>query len=196
MAALSFAPKIGTVDSMLILPPKWHDYSAEHVVSSVLHQANAAGRYHLTASMITHACLQQLVESRGWDKRVKPIALRKLRYGFRINHGLFYVMPQVDDGALSMVEKLNRMRLVTTVLAPLWASLVARRCFKAFSEHGYVSVLGVEEYASLRIFVTSMDNRQDRADAMVRLFTLYNSLARRSGLDTLPIQIPRRRRPA
>lgn len=113
---------------MLTLPADWRDLSADYLATHLLHQACVAGMYHGVASLMTRACLEQLVESRGWNKRPDPITVRSQRYGFRIGGGLFHILPQIDDAAMESIPKLARMGLVTTVLVPPWSSRVAREC--------------------------------------------------------------------
>ena len=110
---------------MLAIPSNWSDRTPERVVTHVLQQAYLAGLYQPVTSLLTHACLEQLVESRGWDEGSEPLKVRTCRYGFRINDGLFHVLTQVDDETPRILRKLGRMRLMTTVLAPPWSSQVA-----------------------------------------------------------------------
>jgi len=177
--------------AMLTLPFNWRVLNASSVTVHLLEQAHAAGMYYVTASCLARACLEQLIESRGWDRRSEPIAVVPHRYGLRINDGLFHVLPQIDDNVLKTVAKLARMRLVTTVLAPPWSYLAARRLL---DDGKHLDVLAIDQYVSLRICFTTMDIKLSRADALFRLLSWYNKIARSSGTPAaMLIRIPQKR---
>ena len=187
---LDYASKFGTLPTMLALPVDWRDFNADYLATHLLEQAQVAGMYHSVASLMTRACLEQLVESRGWDKRPDPLVVTSRRYGFRIGGGLFYVLAQIDDEAMATIPKLARMGLMTTVLVPPWSSRVARECLASLPSGGHVHFLSLNTYVSLRICFTTMDLRIPDHVALFRLFSLYNVAARSCGVPANLIRIP------
>ena len=177
---------------MLTLPTDWSSWSPGALVAGLLEQAQARGMYHAVASLLTRASLEQLVESRGWAKLPVPLTVQETRYGFRINDGLFHVLPQFDDEGLRTFRRLARLRLITTVLTPPWSSLVARCCLDQLQPQNELEIRGMDEYVSLRMCFTALDLQISSAEALAQLFAWYNTLARDSASAPNGILIPRR----
>jgi hypothetical protein len=172
-----------------LLPPNWQHYAPDHSTEHLLRQALAAGLYYPVACLITRACLEQLV--RGWKLRdpSRRDEVKSHRYGFRINNGLFYVLPQVDDGAMDILRKLARVRLETTVLAPPWSEFAASGMATAIGQETYLQILGIGRYVTMRACFHGADFKLDRAEVLTELFQLYNRLARQSGPMGIAIRV-------
>lgn len=107
----------------------------------------------------------------------------------RLGDSLYHILPQVDDELCKTLEKLQRLRIDTTVLAPPWSLLVARSCFHQAKRRGIMTLIGVSDFVALRVSNTAMDLKVPRTEAMMRLLWWHNKIARLHPFAAMRIRV-------
>jgi hypothetical protein len=148
------------------------------LVEQVLRQAEAIGRYPEAARALVQASFEYMLSGPRWRRSGKHVVLESHPMGLRISDWLIHVLPDVSDDSLRALAQIGRFNLAVDVVAPPWATLVAKEAVRTMELKCPVTVYSIDCYVELRMIWTGLDLDHGPEHKEAELLARYRTLIR------------------